>query len=155
MHCLRPAVAGGATVLSDGLAAAEWLRVNDPVSFDVLASTPVTFRFHDASVDLSFQRTVIELDAERSVRGIALNHRSLATPSSTAFATALHALVERLEETSVELTLDAGEAIVFDNRRVLHSRTGFDATDGRHLQGCYIDIDALDSVARRAGVRPG
>ncbi|MEO6651770.1 MAG: TauD/TfdA family dioxygenase [Ilumatobacteraceae bacterium] len=148
--CLRPAAAGGATVLSDGLAAAEWLRANDPLAFEILANTSVTFRFHDADVDLSCSRTVIDVGADATVRGVALNHRSLATPSSTTFAGALHALVERLESTAVELTLAAGEAIVFDNRRILHSRTGFDASSGRHLQGCYIDIDALHSTARRA-----
>ena len=84
-----------------------------------------------------------------SVRGVALNHRSLATPSSATFARALHAFVERLEPTAVELTLAACEAIVFDNRRILHSRTGFDASSGRHLQGCYIDIDALHSPRRQ------
>jgi gamma-butyrobetaine dioxygenase len=154
LHCLHPAAAGGATVLSDGLAAAQWLRMNDPAAFEVLVSTPVTFRFHDAEVDLSCTRTVIELAADASVRGVALNHRSLATPSSSTFARALHALVERLEASAVELTLAAGEAIVFDNRRILHSRTGFDAASGRHLQGCYIDIDALHSTAQRFRTGP-
>ena len=149
LHCIRPAAAGGATVLSDGLAAAGWLRVNDPYSFGVLASTPVTFRYHDADVDLTCTRTVIELRADGTVGAIALNHRSLATPSNELFAGALHALVERLEQTAVELTLAAGEAIVFDNRRILHSRTGFDASSGRLLLGCYIDIDALHSVVSR------
>ena len=150
LHCLRPAAAGGATVLSDGLAAAEWLRWNNPEAFELLVTTPVTFRYHDAQVDLSCRRAVIELSAERTVRGVALNHRSLATPSDERFARALHTFVQRLEQTAVELTLDAGEAIVFDNRRILHSRTGFDASSGRHLQGCYVDIDALDSTARRS-----
>ena len=150
LHCLRPAAAGGATVLSDGLAAADWLRVNNPDAFELLVTTPVTFRYHDAQVDLSCRRAVIELSAERTVRGVALNHRSLATPSDERFARALHTFVQRLEQTAVELTLDAGEAIVFDNRRILHSRTGFDASSGRHLQGCYVDIDALDSTARRS-----
>lgn len=149
LHCLRPAPEGGATVLSDGLAAAEWLQANNPEAFERLATTPVTFRFHDDHVDLMCRRTVIELGADRTVRGVAINHRSLATPSDESFARALQAFVERLEQTAVQLTLAAGEAIVFDNRRILHSRTGFDPSSGRHLQGCYVDIDALESTARR------
>ena len=32
---------------------------------------------------------------------------------------------------------------MFHNTRVLHGRTGFDASEGlRHLQGAYIDLDA-------------
>jgi len=38
---------------------------------------------------------------------------------------------------------------MFDNRRLLHGRTGFDPAEGiRHLQGCYIDIDAPRSWYR-------
>ena len=54
-----------------------------------------------------------------------------------------------LDRRAIELTLAAGDAIVFDNRRVLHARTGFDPSEGRHLQGCYVDIDAIASTARR------
>jgi gamma-butyrobetaine dioxygenase len=38
--------------------------------------------------------------------------------------------------------LAAGELLMFDNSRIVHGRTAFDAARGRrHLQGCYIDID--------------
>lgn len=38
--------------------------------------------------------------------------------------------------------LRAGELLLFDNNRIVHGRTAFDANEGRrHLQGCYIDID--------------
>jgi gamma-butyrobetaine dioxygenase len=43
---------------------------------------------------------------------------------------------------------------VFDNTRLMHSRTGFTATGERHLQGCYADLDGVEStvavLARRA-----
>ncbi len=41
-----------------------------------------------------------------------------------------------------------GELVAFDNRRVLHGRRAFKSTERRHLQGCYIDIDAIHSTAR-------
>jgi gamma-butyrobetaine dioxygenase len=45
--------------------------------------------------------------------------------------------------------LRAGDMWVFDNRRVLHSRTKFDPSSGkRHLQGCYVDRDELMSRGR-------
>jgi gamma-butyrobetaine dioxygenase len=32
--------------------------------------------------------------------------------------------------------------MMFDNSRILHGRTAFNAAEGRrHLQGCYIDVD--------------
>lgn len=150
LHCLRPAAAGGATILADGFAAAAALRRRDPDSFAVLASTPVRFRFASDDVELLAERTIIELDADDEVVTVAVNNRSLDTPIDSRFATALAAFRALLDSDAIELTLDAGQAIVFDNRRVLHARTGFDATDGRHLQGCYVDIDAVASAARRS-----
>ena len=42
--------------------------------------------------------------------------------------------------------------MVFDNRRVLHGRTAFDASTGhRRLLGIYVDRDVLDSRIRVLG----
>jgi gamma-butyrobetaine dioxygenase len=47
----------------------------------------------------------------------------------------------------VTFRLDPGDCLVFDNTRILHSRTGFAATGNRHLQGCYADLDGAESTA--------
>ena len=64
------------------------------------------------------------------------------------------------------LRLAPGDCLIFDNPRVLHSRTAFAAPQSapgegaareRHLQGCYADIDGLLStlaVLRRADPKP-
>ncbi len=45
--------------------------------------------------------------------------------------------------------IHAGDLLAFDNRRVLHARTAFDASSGRrHLVGCYLDRDELLSRLR-------
>ena len=36
--------------------------------------------------------------------------------------------------------------VSFDNTRVLHARTAFDAVGARHLQGTYADMDGLLST---------
>ena len=47
--------------------------------------------------------------------------------------------------------LEPGDALVMDNRRVLHGRTAFDPSAGvRHLQGAYIDHDGPDTLYRLA-----
>jgi gamma-butyrobetaine dioxygenase len=58
---------------------------------------------------------------------------------------------------TLRFSLEPGDCIVFDNTRILHSRTGFTATGRRHLQGCYAAIDGAESTAailarRHAGV---
>jgi gamma-butyrobetaine dioxygenase len=43
--------------------------------------------------------------------------------------------------------LNDGDLVVFDNRRILHGRTGFaSARHPRHLQGCYLTRDSVYSA---------
>jgi gamma-butyrobetaine dioxygenase len=42
--------------------------------------------------------------------------------------------------------LRPGDCAVFDNTRVLHARTGFAHGGHRHLQGCYADLDGIESA---------
>ena len=52
--------------------------------------------------------------------------------------------------------LREGEAVIFDNRRVLHGRAAFESKDGqcengetdRWLKGCYLEEDAVLDKAR-------
>jgi hypothetical protein len=49
-------------------------------------------------------------------------------------------------ELMLTFRLGPGDCVVFDNTRILHARTGFDATGKRHLQGCYADLDGVASA---------
>ena len=52
----------------------------------------------------------------------------------------------------LNLRLAPGDCLIFDNTRILHARTAFslpasaDGSQGRHLQGCYADLDGLAST---------
>ena len=149
LHCLRPASAGGASVFADGFYAAEVLRAEHPEDFEILATTLLAFRFTSADVDLRAQAPTISLDVNGSVDRITVNNRSMETPEPgphiEAFYSAYRRFIKLLasSEVAIELTLAAGELVGFDNRRVLHGRSAYEADPNRHLQGCYIDIDAL------------
>jgi DUF971 family protein len=54
--------------------------------------------------------------------------------------------VEPRPERQLNLRLAPGDCLVFDNTRVMHARTAFSVTGGRHLQGCYADLDGLAST---------
>ncbi len=161
LHCLRSANNGGASQFSDGFAAAERLRRDHPDAFDLLSRTTMRFRFQDEAVDLQAERPLIEVDTEQRVIAISVNHRSMQTPTPSAgidrFYEAYQTFREYLTapDAVVAITLRAGDLIAFDNRRVLHGRTGFSITEPRHLQGCYIDIDAVRSRARKQRGRSG
>ena len=60
-------------------------------------------------------------------------------------------------ELEIRLKLEPGDLIVLDNRRVLHGRTAYSGAGERLLQGCYADIDGLQSrlrVLQREEVAP-
>ena len=158
LHCLAAASDGGASRFVDGFAAAARLREEDPAAFQTLTTTDVTFRFHGGEVDLRARRRLIELDGDGAMRAVSVNNRSMeplpADRADTAsFYGAYRAFVDLLDrdDSAIEITLQSGELVAFDNRRVLHGRRAFHSTERRHLQGCYIDIDAIHSTARLAG----
>ena len=157
LHCLRTADDGGGdTGLVDGFAAAAALRAIDAESFDTLARTPVPFGYIDKETELRASLPLIQLSPRGRVRGVRFNHRSarplrLPYAEVTAFYAAYRRWAELLArpERQLNLRLAPGDCLVFDNTRVLHARTAFSMTagsPGRHLQGCYADLDGLAST---------
>jgi gamma-butyrobetaine dioxygenase len=153
LHCLTSSVAGGVNTLVDGFRVTDELRQFNPSSFDVLTRTPLRFRYVDHRADLETWAPVIECDARGGVSTIRFNTRS-ALPSPTpaeevsawyrAYATFAHLIRE--SRFPVEVSLQPGDLMLLDNRRVLHGRSGYDPRAGaRHLQGCYADVDSLRS----------
>jgi gamma-butyrobetaine dioxygenase len=170
LHCLASAAEGGDSGLVDGFAAAALLRAEQPAAFDVLTRTPVTFGYADVTAELTATAPMIGLDARGRITQVRFNNRSLrplalaASPepgvgetSPDAFYEAYRAFAAVLARPGLMLTfrLAPGECVVFDNTRILHARTAFTAAGHRHLQGCYADLDGIESTVmvlrRRAG----
>ena len=162
LHCLRNDAAGGDSVLVDSIGCAEALRDTDPQAFELLVAQPVTFASRATSWDIVNRATVIDVDEDGDVLGSRL-HPALLGPvdvlpeSQMAFYKALRALLAIVSDAAMQLRfrLRAGECQVFNNRRMLHARDGFDPTTGdRLLQGCYVGLDDFESrlaVLRRGG----
>jgi gamma-butyrobetaine dioxygenase len=161
LHCLVNAADGGESGLLDGYTAAATLRAEYPAAFHCLTTTPVTFRYADAGAELSATRPIIGLTATGLISEIRYNSRSLQPPvpaSGASEATAAAQLTEFYRayrtfamillrpELTLRFSLEPGDCLVFDNTRLMHSRTGFTATGQRHLQGCYADLDGIEST---------
>ena len=150
LHVLDNNVDGGDSTLVDGFCVADAFRKEAPDQFEILASTLVTFRFSSEDAELSHESTIIQTNPRGEVVGIRFNNRSMQTVSvapdkMTAFYAAYHTFAHMLEEERFKITfkLGAGDAMLFDNQRVLHGRIGYTSSGQRHLQGCYADIDSL------------
>jgi gamma-butyrobetaine dioxygenase len=173
LHCLVSAADGGESGLLDGFRAAGTLRADDPAAFNCLVRTPVTFGYRDQTAELRATKPMIGVDVAGRIREVRYNSRSMqpmrppvdCAPARAPFqmrefyrAYRAFAMTLLRPELTVRFTLEPGDCVVFDNTRVLHSRTGFTATGHRHLQGCYADIDGAEStaavLARRAAAVP-
>lgn len=149
LHCLVNETRGGLSTLVDSLKVLERLREETPEGYALLKTIPVRFRFIDAGTELVTQRTMIQSDDDGHPTGVHYSPRLDALPLLCDAQTRLfHRARQRLGELfsdpayQVRFALEAGELMLFDNSRVLHGRTGYDANEGhRHLQGCYLDTD--------------
>src|SRR5579859_837905 len=164
LHCLRAAEkregevrgairGGGDTGLVDGFAAAAELRATDRETFDLMAGIPVPFGYQDKSTELRASQPLIQLDPRGRIRGVRFNNRS-AQPLRGPYAevAAVYRAYRRgaglpaRPERPPNLRLAPGDCLIFDNTRIMHARTAFSVTGGRHLQGCYADLDGLAST---------
>lgn len=155
LHCLRNSVEGGDSGLVDGFLAASILREEHPRYFEVLSTTPVDFAWSDPTTSLRARRPIIEVDEFSYVRGVRFNNRSMQPlhmefDALVEFYDAYRRFADIVATPDLEYTfrLAPGDCLIFDNTRLLHSRTAFQETgDGtRHLQGCYSDLDGLAST---------
>lgn len=156
LHCLRTAADGGDTGLVDGFAAASDLRAADREAFEMLSQTAVPFGYIDKETELRASQPLIQLSPRGRVRGVRFNNRStrplrLPYADVAPFYAAYRrwaALLGRPER-QLNLRLAEGDCLIFDNTRILHARTAFSmsaGSAGRHLQGCYADLDGLAST---------
>lgn len=159
LHCLRNRVHGGASLFVDALHAAGALA---PADFATLAATPVAFHYINAGHHLHHAHPTLELGPAGAVEQINYSppfQAPLARDTPRAFYGALGRFAALLAEPAriFEYTLREGDAVLFDNRRVLHARTAFRDREGepgaegqpnRWLKGCYFEADALLDRAR-------
>ncbi len=156
LHCLAAAAPGGDTILIDGFRAAELLRDQDPTAFSLLSWLPVDFRFADADADLMARVPVISTDSGGRITAVHFNNRSMAAlDAPDDMIEPWYAAYRRFAalltgpEAELRLRLAPGDLMAMNNIRTLHGRTEFDVSAGlRHLQGCYVDLDGIESRLR-------
>jgi gamma-butyrobetaine dioxygenase len=157
LHCLVFAAEGGDSVLVDGFAAAAELADTDPDAYERLTRTALLFRYRDgAGTDVSARVPLIRLDVDGSVREVRYSNALLAPldvstddmlPTYRALRTFGRILQSGRHQ--LQIRLQPGDVMCFDNYRVLHGRAEFDPNSGpRHLQGCYVDRDDFLSRLR-------
>lgn len=169
LHCLRARSPGGSSLFSDAFHAATTLHTHSAFHFRTLCTFPVTYHYHNDAQHYHRSRPTLELfpyPKYSEPTNLALRRVNWSPPFQAPFeariggaysgalanyraaAAAFEALVSA-QENVFEYRLEEGECVVFDNRRVLHARRAFDASQGgRWLKGAYVDDDVFFSRLR-------
>lgn len=136
----------------DALHAANQLT---PQETSVLAATPVRFHYVNGGHHLHHAHPTLEFgtplgDASRKEQITAINYSPpfqapLPVDAPEGFVPALRRFAELLAkpEAAWRYLLQEGDAVIFDNRRVLHARDEFDESGERWLKGCYLGADEV------------
>jgi len=156
LHSYRNDAAGGDSVFADGFRICDDLAHDNPEDFALLGQTPIPWRFHDEDWDIRQHRSIINVDAAGNLQSLVFNAHIADLPDMApdvlhAFYPAYRRLMVRIRDPryAIHYSLSLGEMVAFDNRRVLHGRTAFDAESGdRHFHGYYIEQNEIDSRIR-------
>ena len=162
LGCVRPANDGGESILVDGFQAAAQLRASNPVAFDLLSRYAQDFyRIHPGSLDQRNRQPMIVLDDRSAVVGIRFHTRAagplnLPMDIVNPYYAAHRQLCEHVFDPANQLRfqLNAGDAVLFDNHRVLHARAAF-GDPGRHLQICNVARETFHEQLRLLADRLG
>ncbi len=162
LGCIRPAEKAGESVFVDGIQCATLLRRSDPDAFSLLSGHAHSYhRRHDDAIDQQARMPILSLDDEGCISGIRLHTRAsapldlppdLVPPYYAAYRQICELVMARTNQ--VHLVLQAGEAVIFDNHRVLHGRGGFEDS-ARFLQLCNVSREGFHERLRLLALRLG
>ncbi|KAF7376487.1 Glycoside hydrolase family 5 protein [Mycena sanguinolenta] len=135
LHCLRNKVIGGQSLFVDAFHAAATLRSQHPTLFNTLATTPVPFHYINDGHHLHYEHPTIELSPSGEIMQINYSppfQAPLLLSTPPIFYEALARFAALLEDPGCVYTylLPEGDAVIFDNRRILHARTAFREKEG-------------------------
>ena len=156
LHCIVNNAKGGMSGLIDGFKISQKLKELDEEAYDKITSTKIRFKFTGSDIVLENWGELIELDENKKFKQIRFSSRldfvpALKPEELEIFYRGRKKIFELLNDNKFEFCfrLEEGMLMIFDNHRLLHSRTAYDPSTGdRHLQGCYIEHDAVDGKLR-------
>lgn len=154
LHCLHLDATGGESTMVDGFAIARRMEADHPDLFEVLCSVMVPGQYLGEGVHLMSARPVFRHDHTGRLVQVSFNNYDRAPflldeADMVAFYDALRVFEEIANEPAMQWrhVLRPGEAMLFDNWRVLHGRTAYAGT--RRMCGGYVNREDLESRVRQ------
>lgn len=149
LTCLTPAARGGESVLLDGRAVLETLLSRDPAAIEAL-SRPVRWEWKGIRPGEFYEAPILSLTGRplwrylRDYLDEAFAKRREVVPPDLARAMDALDRVHQRAELQLELRLERGHLLVWDDTRLFHGRRAFeDAPDGVGLSEVTVRLDEL------------
>jgi len=154
LHCLQFDGTGGESTMVDAFAIADRLRVEHPRFYEVLATVDVPGQYIGDGAHLVAARPVLGHDHTGRLVQVSFNNYDRAPflldeSAMVEFYAALRAFDTAVNDPANQWrhVLAPGEAMLFDNWRVLHGRGAF--TGLRRMCGGYVNREDVESRARQ------
>ena len=151
-YCVENTVKGGESIYVDGFKVVDDFRRDHPGEFKILCEVPVTYQcYHEqGKYYYANQTTVIGLNVNGRVDRICLSEmnveRSVPFAMMDQFYEAFANFLYYIKNPKYQLIIrfEAGDCMLFNNLRVLHSRRAFDVSSGaRHYKVGHLDWDFI------------
>jgi len=156
LHCLHFDGTGGQSTMVDGFRIAAELREHAPHHAEALRNVAIPGQYLGDGVHLMSARPVFRHDRTGELVQVSYNHADRAPfllphDEMVALTDALRAFDRMANDPAMQWrhTLAPGEAMLFDNWRVLHGRMAY--TGNRRLCGAYLNHEDFESRLRLAG----
>jgi trimethyllysine dioxygenase len=156
LHCLHFDGTGGQSTMVDGFRIAAELRASAPHHAEVLRNVAIPGQYLGDGSHLVSSRPVLRHDHTGELVQVSYNHADrapflLAHDEMVAVYEALRAFDQLANDPAMQWrhVLAPGEAMLFDNWRVLHGRAAY--TGSRRLCGAYLNHEDFESRLRLAG----
>jgi trimethyllysine dioxygenase len=153
LHCLSFDGEGGESTLVDGFKIAEVMRRTEPELFEVLSTVAVPGQYIGDGSHLMAARPVFRHDHNGALVQVSYNNSDrapflLPVDEMTRLYDALRAFDNLANSESMQWrqVLQPGNALLFDNWRVLHGRLAY--TGKRTLCGAYLNHEDFESRLR-------
>ena len=153
LHCLYFDGTGGESTLVDGFKIADVLRATEPALFDVLSTVAIPGQYIGDGAHLMAARPVFRHDHNGTLTQVSYNNSDrapflLATRRDGRVVRRLRAFDQLANSESMQWRqiLRPGDALLFDNWRVLHGRHAY--TGKRTMCGAYLNHEDFESRLR-------
>jgi trimethyllysine dioxygenase len=153
LHCLAFDGEGGESTMVDGFRIAAEMRTADPDAYEVLSTVEVPGQYIGDGAHLVAARPVFRHDRSGELVQVSFNNGDrapflLPPDEMAAFYDALRAFETLANDQRLQWRRanPPGDAMLFDNWRVLHGRTAY--TGHRHLCGAYVNHEDFESRRR-------